>query len=351
MKIVFLILGGVAALFAISVFFRLLGPPDNLGAKPAGSSPKIVFDVSQGMGIERIASELKKENLIRSTAVFKIYSLLTGMAHSLKPGRYTFESPKSVPDIVKMLWIGPKDIVLTIIPGMTLKEVDDRLAALGVIKSGDLGSVVFGSWLGESPNNSSGSILTKVAESPILLSKGEYGPEGFLLPDTYNISSTADAKAILQKFLDNFRDKALPFFSARQQLFRFLIIASILEKEAPGDYDRQIIAGILEKRIKAGMPLQIDATIVYAKCDGRFLGCGQLAQPDYKIDSRYNTYLYQGLPPGPISNPGLSAIRSALNPQKSEYWFYLSDSKTKQTIFAKTLDEQNKNRVKYLLNR
>src|SRR3989344_4938185 len=106
-----------------------------------------------------------------------------------------------------------------------------------------------------------------------------------------------------------------------------LAIASLLEKEAPEFRDRQIIAGIIYKRLELGIALHIDATITYAKCGGLFLTCEdpKVYRKDLNFNSKHNTYIYNGLPPGPIGNPGLEAIRAALNPIKSEYLYYLSD--------------------------
>jgi len=185
--------------------------------------------------------------------------------------------------------------------------------------------------------------------------------EGFLLPDTYNFFSDSETETVIDKFLDNFEQKIIALaphpslkgggLTTTDDLLRLLNIASLLEKEIPFDDERQIAAGILEKRLESGMALQIDATIVYAKCSGRFFNCPSLKENDYKIDSPYNTYLHAGLPPAPISNPSAEAIKAAANPIASSYWYYLSNPKTKKTIFAKTLDEHNQNRVKYLLNK
>ena len=132
--------------------------------------------------------------------------------------------------------------------------------------------------------------------------------------------------------------------------YQLLAIASLLEKEAPEYKDRQIIAGVLYKRLNLGIALQVDATLVYAKCAKTFLICEnpKIYRSDLGIQSSYNTYLYNGLPPGPIGNPGLDSIKAALNPVKSEYLYYLSDPITKKTIFSKDLDEHNENRAKYL---
>lgn len=151
--------------------------------------------------------------------------------------------------------------------------------------------------------------------------------------------------------MDNFKLKVLPFFENNPGLLKTVNLASLLEKEIPDYSERQIAAGILLKRLKAGMPLQVDAALVYIKCGGKFLNCPALKEEDYKIDLPYNTYLYGGLPKGPICNPGLGAIKAVLSPQQSDYWYYLSDPKTKKTIFSKTLDEHNRNRTKYLIKR
>ena len=179
---------------------------------------------------------------------------------------------------------------------------------------------------------------------------GEETLEGYFLPDTYYFHQGSDVGLVAEKVISNFNDKVLPFFKEYANFKNSLKIASLLEKEISDKDEQRIVAGILEKRLKAGMPLQIDATIVYIKCDGRFLNCGQLKKSDYKIDSPFNTYIYNGLVPAPISNPSLSTIEAAINRKDSPYWYYLSDAKTGRTIFSKTFDEHNANRSVYFLN-
>ncbi|PIV31820.1 endolytic transglycosylase MltG, partial [Candidatus Wolfebacteria bacterium CG02_land_8_20_14_3_00_37_12] len=133
-------------------------------------------------------------------------------------------------------------------------------------------------------------------------------------------------------------------------VLRLITIASYLEKEVPGNDDRRIVAGIIEKRLKIGMPIQIDATVLYNKCSGRFSECPLLVKSDFKKDSPYNTYTRLGLTPTPISNPSLDAIKAVIEKKDSGYWFYLSDPKTKKTIFSENLEKHNINRAKYLLN-
>ncbi|MGB9608998.1 MAG: endolytic transglycosylase MltG, partial [Minisyncoccia bacterium] len=129
-----------------------------------------------------------------------------------------------------------------------------------------------------------------------------------------------------------------------------LILASMLEKEAPFFEDQKIIAGILLKRLKLNMPLQVDATICYIKIlkNKGSISCLPLNPLDFKINSPYNTYTNKGLPSAPISNPSVQAVLAALNPVESKYLYYLSDPKTKKTIFSQTLKEHNQNILKYL---
>lgn len=187
-------------------------------------------------------------------------------------------------------------------------------------------------------------------ESGILVGKS-LSPEleGYLFPDTYEFFLDSSVEVVSAKLTENFNGKIKSLFGeniTEEDIRRFVIIASLIEAEVPHPEDRKIVAGIIEKRIALGMPLQIDATICYIKGDP----CLPITDDDKKIDSPYNTYLYGALPPGPIGNPGLDALEASKNPQTSPYLYYLSDPDTGVTIFASTLDEHNSNVVKYLGN-
>lgn len=317
-----------------------------------GNSQRVGFRILPKAGLDQIAADLEQSRLVRSRQVFKLYSFITGNAHRLKPGLYFFEPGFSLGQITTLLVSGPEDVVFTIKPGATLKEIDEALSALGVIQKGEITdfspTLLEGEypWVEGLPKG-----LTRDGGAANIGDKGGNSLEGFLLPDTYNFSLGSDPALVLRKILDNFKEKALPLFPRNSDLIRKLTLASLLEKEAPDEGDRRIIAGILEKRLNVVMPLQVDATVVYAVCGGKFAGCAPLKKSDYLADSPYNTYRVTGLPRGPIANPGPKAIEASLGAQPSAYWYYLSDPKTGKTIFSKTLDEHNQNRVKYLLNR
>jgi len=159
--------------------------------------------------------------------------------------------------------------------------------------------------------------------------------EGYLFPDTYLFLPFAETEQIIGTMTDNFKKKAGDVGKD------IVIMASLIEKEVPDSDDRKIVSGILWKRLKLGMALQVDAVFPY------ITGKQKVLLDDLKIDSPYNTYLHKGLPPGPIANPGLDAIIAARNPQETSYLYYLSGNDGK-THFAKTFSEHLRNKEKYL---
>ncbi|MEK7635564.1 MAG: endolytic transglycosylase MltG [Patescibacteria group bacterium] len=312
----------------------------NFDFSDVGGEEAIDINIFSGMSFNEIADKLYFAGLIKSKVVFKIYAMLLGKTNMIKSGFYQINSSASLAELLNILEKGPEEITATIFPGMTLREIDDYFSNLKIIRKGDLIK-----YSDEFKNNIKAGGLKK----KFLYLDAEKSLEGYLLPDTYYFYKNSDIGFVIEKIVSNFNDKVLPFFKDYDNLKNTLKIASLLEKEISNDDDQRIVAGILEKRLKVGMPLQIDATIVYIKCEGRFLNCGQLKRNDYKIDSHFNTYMYTGLIPAPISNPSLSTIKAAINKKDSPYWYYLSDAKTGKTIFSKTFDEHNVNRSVYFL--
>lgn len=172
--------------------------------------------------------------------------------------------------------------------------------------------------------------------------------EGFLFPDTYRFYKDAKPADVISKMEENFDKKITPEILAeisaqKKSLKDIIIMASILEEEVKSTEDRKIVAGILWKRIDRRMGLNVDAALTYV------LGktSAELTAGDLKYDSPYNTYLYRGLPPTPISNPGLDTIKAATNPIASKYFYYLTD-KEGAVHYAVTLEEHALNKFKYL---
>ena len=299
----------------------------------AGSDP-VRFQIKKGDSFRVIGAELSRESLLRSIFVFKAYALLGGYAQKFKPGVYKLSFSMSVPMLVRTLTEGGADEVTVTIPeGSTIRDAEYILRSADILESNSLRS------LG----------MEQFSEKYPFLS-GINSLEGFVFPDTYRLKARSSEKEILEKSLDAWKLKAWPMLEGRENWYETLILASILEREVPEFEDRKIVAGILLKRIKNIMPLQIDATISYVKCGGAIRECEnpRVGRNDLNLSSPYNTYQVLGWPPGPISNPGLPALQAALAPKTSSYLYYLSAAKTGATIFARTLEEHNLNRAKYL---
>lgn len=210
----------------------------------------------------------------------------------------------------------PEEIIVTIPEGYTARQIGELLEKTGLFKK----------------------------EEFVSFAADE---EGFLFPDTYRFFKITTPEKVIEKIKNNFENKVKEFLPeiARQKksLLDIVIMASLIEKEVSNAEDRALVSGILWKRIKEGIGLQVDASLTYIlekKGD-------ELTQKDLKIDSLFNTYKYRGLPKGPISNPGLDAIRAAIFPKNSLYLFYLSD-KEGVTHYAKNFEEHKENKLHYL---
>lgn len=313
--------GGIVIILAVVFFFvslaLFLESPQPL------SDQEVDFVIAKGEGFKEIAVALERQDLIKSAGWFKLYALATGKAQQFKPGLYHLAPSQSGQEIADQLIQGPEDILVVVKEGETLVDIDRQLAEAGVIKSGEL-----------------------IEYDRLRQQQQGRALEGYLFPDSYRLEPGAEVARVVKKFLENFENKA------GEIAYEDLILASLIEKEAAHPQDRLLAAGILKKRLQLGMPLQVDAANVYIKCQGAYLTCSdelrQLSRTDLKIDSLYNTYLHRGLPPTPIANPGKEAIVASLNPQSSEYLYYISNPKTGRLIFSIDLDEHNGNRFKYL---
>ena len=283
------------------------------------------FEIGEGEGFLSISHRLKDGGFIRSVYAFELLAFITGSADEFKPGVYAINPSRGSFDILKELVAGPhREVSVRIYEGASVYEIDKLLEGLSIIEKGKLVNLAAGKKL-----------------------------EGRLFPDTYRFFKKSGAEDIAKKFLENFSVKTAGMFEGygEEDIKDILIMASLVEKEVPRHEDRKIVAGIIKKRLKVGMPLQVDATICYIKRIREYPelnGCHPLSRLDFGIDSAYNTYLYKGLPPGPIGNPGVSAISAVIDSSPSSYWFYLSDPETQATIFSGSLDEHNDNRAKYL---
>ena len=280
-----------------------------------------IFIVEQGQGSEEIAENLRTEGLISNKWAFFYYIWLEGKTKGLQAGEYSLTPSMSILEIAKKILEGDviKDWIKVTIPeGWSIKKIEERLATLGLIKPGE---------------------------------KLPQKEEGYLFPDTYYFYKEVTIEQIIEKMQDNFDrkvDEELKKEIGEQEktLNEIIILASIIQNEVILVKDMKIIAGIFYNRLEIGMALQSDATVNYVTGKGE----RQPSAQDIKIDSPYNTYIHRGFPPGPISNPGLDAIKAAIYPEDTDYLYFLNPLDG-TTIFSKTLEEHNRNKAKYLDNR
>ncbi len=295
-------------------------------------------EIARGLGSREIAALLKREGAINSKWLFVFYVSLSGAASSLKPG--TYELPHaSLAEIVNLLVAGEKEEIIVIPEGWTAQDIGEYLGTKNILSKNEFTS------LAENKLFPSSAIrrLDFVKDIP-----AGRGLEGYLFPDTYRIFPTASAEEIVVKMLENFDRKFTQDMQdeVRRQgktVFDIVTIASLIEKEVRSDEDRALVSGILWKRLRLGIPLQVDATITYLT--GK--STTKISREETRIDSSYNTYRYAGLPYGPIANPGFSALGAAVHPKESPYLYYLSTPEGR-TIFSRTLEEHAIAKARYI---
>lgn len=308
-------------------------------------------EIPPGFGSRMIGDLLKENGVIQSKWAFVTYATLKNEASSLKPGTYVFSETAAIPEILESLVNGEKysnERFLTIREGWGVREIAHYLVSEGIAAEPEDVWAVTGAPAVD--YGTSNARLTDFSRDFSFLKDkpSSVGLEGFLFPDTYRVFRNATVEDIVRKMLDNFGrrvngDLLLAIHSQNKSLFDVITVASLLEKEIPGDRDRAIVSGILWQRLRLGLSLQVDATLVYIRGHNH----DPLTAKDKSVNSRFNTYKYAGLPLGPISNPGLSAIRAAVFPAESPYLYYLS-APSGEVIYSKTLAEHNAAKAKYL---
>lgn len=267
------------------------------------------FLITKGNSANQIANKLYKDGLIKSPLAFKVYVQIMGKQNRINAGEFTLSPSMNLFQVVEALQKGPKELWVTIPEGLRHEEIADRFTKT------------------LQKDESFKQEFISLAEDQ----------EGYLFPETYLFPKTVSAQTIINRMKQTFDIKA-PVGITRNQV----IMASIIERETKGNAEKPIVSGILYKRIQNDWPLQVDASIQYAK--GTW---APILSSDKDLNSPYNTYKFQGLPPGPIGNPGAESLKAAANPEESEYWYYIHEDGG-QIHYATTLDEHNANIAKYL---
>ncbi len=297
------------------------------------------FRVEKGENVIEIGKSLEKDEIMSNWIYFAIYTWFKRGASSLQAGEYELGPQMNIPEIVEKITHGEiksPEKRITIIEGWTNKEIAQYLEKEGLVNADEFLGLV------DNPNSN--------REYDFLKDKSDdVGLQGYLFPDTYRVYRDASTQDIVEKMLDNFdrkldQDLRTEIVSQKKTIFEIVTMASLLEKEARTFEDKRIIAEIFYKRIKADLPLQSCASVEY------ILGTKKriLSTQDTKVESPYNTYLYKGLPPSPICNPGLDSIKAAIYPKTTSYWYFLSTKDDGTIIYSETAEEHKLNKTKYL---
>lgn len=313
------------------------------GLKPAAPGDPVRIEIPVGSSAFRVAELLEDEGIIRNAFLFKYYLRYKDEGRGFQAGEYEMAPGMTNDEIIAMLNEGrtvkPETFRFTIPEGYTIEKIADKLAAEGLIDK-----TAFLQAAASADARQWSAAAADVPDDPELL----HPLEGYLFPETYEMEAGSTETDILRRLLaeldrklDELPDGWHDVLDERgMTLHELLTIASLIEREVVVEEERPIVAGVIYNRLEKGMPLQIDATVQYALGEQK----ERLLEEDLKIDSPYNTYQIPALPPGPIASPSLSSIRAALEPEETEYFYYVTKKDGSNThLFARTFDEHQRN--------
>jgi UPF0755 protein len=293
------------------------------------------FQISLGESVPSIANRLQAEGLIWDAGVFRAYLQYTGLDISLQAGTYTLSPGMTAVEIAQSFQDAtPSEVTLVVLEGWRMEEIAESLPTTGLEVSPK-------SFLEAASNHPAGYPFLEDLPSQSTL-------EGFFFPGSYQVSRNLSATKIVSLLLDNFKAQLTPkiqrgFSNQGLSVFEAVSLASIVQREAVSEEEMPLIASVFFNRLAAGMKLEADSTVQYAlgyNSEHKTWWTNPLSRQDLQIDSPYNSYLYPGLPPGPIDNPSLRALRAVAFPAQTPYYYFRAacDGSGKHT-FAETFEE------------
>ncbi len=291
------------------------------------------MEIPAGSGSRAIGDRLVAAGVVPDRYTFETAIHLTGASRRLKAGTYRFDHPMTPVEVVDQIARGDVYVVRITFPeGLTIREMARLYEQRGLGTAADFAQAA-----------ADPSAIRGLDPDAVNL-------EGYLFPETYSVQPGAPASTLVDAMVARFRQVFDPALrqdaEARDLSVRQVVtLASIVEKETGNPAERSLVAAVYENRLRIGMALQCDPTVIYAlEQADRYTG--RLHHDDMSFDSPYNTYRYPGLPPGPIASPGLASIEAALNPAPVKYLYFVSRNDGTH-VFARTLAEHNRNVRKY----
>ena len=309
----------------------------NYGNTPAGTSKlEQIVEIKPGMTLRQVSNYLADKKLLDEPSAFVLYTYLQGKQNRIKTGEYQF-SPSVPPwKILESLTNGTGILYTVTIPeGYRITEIAELLEKKGLVSKEEFIAETRNKELLEAFNISSSNSL-----------------EGYLYPETYKFSKSVGARKIVKILVDTFKQRVqkpelMQQAKAGKLSFHEIVtLASLIEKETGLGTERKLISSVFHNRLVKKMRLQTDPTVIYAMVNFD----GNIRKKDLSIDSPYNTYKYFGLPPGPIASPGLDSIRAAMDPDHSDYLYFVS-RKNGSHQFSTNYKDHTRAVQKYQLNR
>ena len=305
----------VARIFVIMIIIITIWQCFKIVDTPLKIKDEEIIEVAEGDSFYGVLNKLSEEDKIKNEFLVKLYLKIRGIKPEVLAGTYKLDNSMTLDEIITLLsndsTIGK--IYITIPEGYTIDDIATELEENNICSSEDFINSVknydLPAYVSNNPNK-------------------RYNLEGFLFPDTYSFNENENADFVVKTMINRFEEvwqelvQSLNLSIADDEIEKIVNVASIIEKEAVVDSERSLISSVIYNRIAIEMPLQIDATVIYSY--GYHIE--KMYEKHLEIDSPYNTYMYYGLPIGPISNPGRASLMAALKPEKTDYLYYLLES-------------------------
>ena len=290
-------------------------------------------EIPAGSGPAAMARRLADAGVVRDPSAFRVAVWLRGAGRRLQAGEYRFDQPMTPAEVVDKIARGDVYVrSITFREGLTIRQMAELFESKGFGPAADFVAA------------------TRNAGIVRALDPAARDLEGYLFPDTYALPRKATAEQLIARMVAAFENTLTPDLRARAaarglSVRGFVTLSSIVEKETGRAEERGMVAAVYSNRLKIGMGLQCDPTVIYAlERAGRYTG--NLTREDLKFESPYNTYRYAGLPPGPIASPGRASLEATANPADVPYLYFVSRNDGSHA-FASTLDEHNRNVFEY----
>lgn len=305
---------GIGSLLTIVILVLAFVGAHFIRSKPGTESSDVVFEVSQGKNFKMVAKELEEQRLVQNATLFSLYARFRGEAGKMKVGEYALRHDMTPAEVLHVITSG-KSIghPFTVAEGLNIFEIGELYEKMGFGKQEEFVNLCLDKEFVKS-----------------LLGEDHDSLEGYLFPETYQLTKFTSTKELIQSMVSRFQSvysEVLPQSQVNGfTKHQIVTLASIIEKETGAPQERPRISSIFHNRLQKGMLLQTDPTIIYGMAEQAKKTVYKITRADILTPTRYNTYVIKGLPPGPIGNPGRESLLAAVRPEKTNFLFFVSQN-------------------------